>query len=295
MHENTNTNKPVQPVFIFSPAARCGITLLQRLLNSSGQIIIYGENSLLINILPHNIFAMNAGANQHQQAREKLLNGEYDFWSSAVWPDVPTWCGTVIKSVEMFLQMYQTESAKYGFDKWGIKNPVEDARTCAFYFQTFQKSKIIFIYRHIVDVIMSHKSRRWIPNLKTCADITLKWCRNVSYMLNGDVPDRVIVMKYEDMLANKDEYVEKLEKLIGISGIDKSIFNRKINTFHGDKQKGHSPTQYIEPDSLNQEEIKVLQKLSDEFLKKCNYPSVEQRLEEKLSKRKQPELAGSGA
>ncbi len=286
----SNSSKPVQPVFIFSPAARCGITLLQRLLNSSGQIIIYGENNLLINILPNNIFSMKTLERKHQAARQKLLNGEYDFWSSSIWPDIQIWCGTLIKSIEMLLKMYQDESAKYGFDKWGIKSPVEDARFCAFYFQTFTNSKIIFIYRHIVDVLMSHKSRKWIPTLNEYTRITQKWCRNVSYMLNGDVPDRVMIIRYENMLDNKDEYIDKIEKLVGISGIDKSIFNRKINTFPGDKQFGYSPNQYIEPDELNQEEINIVKKIADDFLKQCNYPSVEQRLEEKLSNRQSSQV-----
>ncbi len=293
MTENNNTNKPVHPVFIFAPTARCGITLLQRLLNSSRRIIVYGENSLLINTLPNNVFYFNAYAKQHNQARQRLLSGEYDFWSSAVWPDSSVWCGTVIKSIEMFLKVYQDESSKYGFDKWGIKSPVDDSRTCAFYFQTFPASKIIFIYRHIVDVMMSYKSRKWIPNLSACSDIAQQWCKNVNYMLNGDVPNRVIVLKYEDLLANKDEYVERIENLIGISGIDKSVFNRKVNTFQGDKQFGHSPNQYIEPDELTSEEIDVIKNIADEFLAKCNYPSVEDRVKEKLSKRKEPALSAS--
>jgi len=290
----SETNKPVQPVFVFAPAARCGITLMQRLLNSSRQIIIYGENNLLVNILPHNIFALNTTADQHYRARQKLLNGEYDFWSSAIWPDVQQWCGSVIKSIELLLRMYQDSSAKDGFAKWGIKSPIEDARFCAFYFQTFPASKVIFLYRHIVDVMMSYKSRKWIPTLNECAKIANKWCRNVSYMLGGDVPGRVMVIRYEDMLANKDEYVERIENLLGITGIDKSVFNRKINTFQGNKEMGYSPNQYIDPNELSAEEIEVIKKIADEFLKRCNYPSVEERLEEKKSQREQGVLTGVG-
>ena len=41
--------KSLDPVFVFAPSARCGITLVQRLLNSTGQIVVHKEDSLLVN------------------------------------------------------------------------------------------------------------------------------------------------------------------------------------------------------------------------------------------------------
>ena len=42
----------LQPVFITAPTARNGVTLVQRLLNSSKQIIVYGENTDFMSVLP---------------------------------------------------------------------------------------------------------------------------------------------------------------------------------------------------------------------------------------------------
>ena len=41
------------PIFITAPSARNGVTLIQRLLNSTRQIMVFGENTLLVDHLPN--------------------------------------------------------------------------------------------------------------------------------------------------------------------------------------------------------------------------------------------------
>ncbi len=277
-----NGNVAVHPVFVFAPTARCGITLIQRLLNSSGEIIVYGENAIIANTLPQNMFRISITAKSHEDARRKLLDGEYDFWSSAIWPDIKEWSGSVIGALDMFLRTYQDCSAKDGFDKWGIKNPVDDARYCAFFYETFPSSKIIFVYRHILDVVKSYKARKWLPDVQACSDLVVRWRNNVNYMLGCNVHDRVMLIRYEEMVAKPARYAELLEKFAGLSGIDQSVFERRINTFKGTEENGHSPDQYIQPSDLSEQEIDVIRELSDDFLKHCKYPSVDEKLEELL-------------
>ena len=44
------TEKP--PIFVIGPTTRCGTSLLQRLLNSTGKAVVYGENFALLQTFP---------------------------------------------------------------------------------------------------------------------------------------------------------------------------------------------------------------------------------------------------
>ena len=44
--------KQMTPVFLVAPTARNGITLIQRLLNTTRQIIVYGENPAFVQTMP---------------------------------------------------------------------------------------------------------------------------------------------------------------------------------------------------------------------------------------------------
>lgn len=267
----TDVQKELDPILIFAPSARCGITVLQRLLNSTGKIIIYGENSLLINTMPQQLIHLPATADQHRQARQRLIAGEYDFWSSAIWPDVGRYCQATVQAIKLLLKNYQCAAAGDGFAHWGIKNPLNDGRFAAFFHQTFPASKIIFIYRHIVDVARSYKARKWLDNEQKLADVVKRWCQILSYMLGSDDDDRLMKIRYEDLVARPAEHAQRLEDFVGVAGIDRTVFGKKINTFTGPIGRGYSPTQYIEPEDLTGREIQIIRSLATDLLTRCRY------------------------
>jgi len=273
------TNAPLSPLFILAPTARCGITLLQRLLNSSREIIIYGENKLPTNWIPQALLDVSAAAEAHNRARKKLLDGSYDFWSSAAWPDTRQWSQALVEALELLLRTCQRCAAEDGFSRWGIKNPLDDAKSCAVLYNVLPHARFIFLYRHIVDVMRSYKGRKWLGSAQTCIEVAARWVRNVSYMLTGQIPDRILLIRYEDMLASPDEWTDRLEQFAGVSGIDRTIFQRKINTFAGKEENGHSPDQYIAPQPLSAQELAIIRQLAGNMLRQCGYPSVDDVLD----------------
>ena len=82
----TENEEPRRPVFVVAPARRCGTTLLQRALNSSGTAIIYGENFMFLEVLPGSLPGILGNLPlkkaRTREVREQVLSGNYDIASS---------------------------------------------------------------------------------------------------------------------------------------------------------------------------------------------------------------------
>jgi hypothetical protein len=103
-----------------------------------------------------------------------------------------------------------------------------------------------------------------------------------------------MVLRYEELTVRPDEHIEKIEAFTGISGIDRSVLQRRFNTFAGDRERGYSPSEYIEPEPLTPEEEAALRGAAEEALAKTGYldseprrPS-EKRPRDKTRKKKRP-------
>ena len=83
------TEKP--PIFVIGPTTRCGTSLLQRLLNSTGKAVIYGENFALLQTFPDIIRNYQREADAKRKviamARDLLVKEKEDFEASSLFPD----------------------------------------------------------------------------------------------------------------------------------------------------------------------------------------------------------------
>ncbi len=263
------------PVFIISPAARCGITLLQRLLNSTRKMVVYGENSMLVNKLPSHLLEISTVAPKLNEARLKLLGGDYDFWSSSIWPDPEAYARAIVENICRVAQSYEESARRDGFDRWGIKNPLIAPTVSSVLFQVFPKARFIFIYRHLRDVLRSYKARKWLAGSGRVAHVTEGWCANVTYMLAAPPSQRLLRLRYEELVKDAERAAQTLEAFVGVAGIDRSLFSHRVNTFDGQAANGHSNSGYVPPEPLTGDETRIAQKIAGATLEALGYPPLE--------------------
>ncbi|MCG3181948.1 MAG: hypothetical protein BIFFINMI_04394 [Phycisphaerae bacterium] len=265
---------PLNPLFIFSPNARCGITLLQRLFNSTRKMIVYGENALLAVALPAHLVGLAGQAPELDAARKRLLTGDYDFWSSSIWPSTARVQQAVVDSIRHLLGTYQQCATEDGFARWGFKNPISDGRHIRLFRDVCPQARIIFIHRHIADIVRSQKARKWLDSVGKVAAEAQRWARIMQYMADATGDDRLLVIRYEEMIASPEEWADRLETFADIRGIDRAVFDRKVNTFAGSQRNGHSPDEYIDPEELAPAEMEAIHRLAGAALRQAGYPSM---------------------
>ena len=58
----------MEAVFIWAPVPRCGTGLLQRLVTSSRQVLVFGEDAFLVQVLPRSLLARHDARAETEQA-----------------------------------------------------------------------------------------------------------------------------------------------------------------------------------------------------------------------------------
>lgn len=276
MKINIDTKEGVinmEPVFVTAPTGRNGITLLQRLLNSSKQIIVYGENNYLVNGLPRQLLQFIQMLNSKEEfddALDVFLNDNLDGWTSNLWPDVTGYVSTAIENAYQFYDYYSNFSKENNFYQWGIKNPMDNPDMIHNLRILFKRARFIFIYRNIFDVVRSAKARRFITGSSDLEMLAERWQYNLLPILKKEIKG-VLCIKYEDLVQNPEPEIKKIELFAQVSGIDRTILNRKINTFKGDTKDGHSPSNYIKPEEITPHEIEIICKKASGALKLTSY------------------------
>ena len=250
------------PVIVSAPTGRNGITLIQRLLNSSSQIIVYGENAHLVSTFPglsNSIVQLLNNKLIFDQALQHFLNGNTDGWTSNLWPDVSGYIRITLENTFRYFEYYSNFSAKKGFNQWGIKNPMTNPGMINNFRMLLKRARFIIIYRNIFDVVRSAKARKFASNMTKIGNLAEQWQNNLLPILKRDT-ESILCIKYEDLVQNPGSEIQKLEHFANIKNIDKSVLSRKINTFKGDVRNGHSPNQYIKPVDITDEESEIIKR-----------------------------------
>lgn len=194
-------------VFVLAPVYRSGSTLLQRVLNTCDDLIIWGENG----DLPHHLSLALDGMD-HQAAcggseeRKRYVAGERNFITSHM---VPPREAMLDAFRSMLVKMYRVEGKR-----WGFKEVRCGSRSVGLLNLLFPSSRFIFLVRHPLDTFLSYHNVGWVD--ESFELLTKAWPERVSAYLEFAKanPDRSVVVRYEDLnlLTCKD-----LFERIGIS------------------------------------------------------------------------------
>ena len=264
------------PTIVTAPTARNGITLVQRLLNSTRQTMIFGENKQLVEVLPHmaaSNHSIHVNMRQELEAsRRKFLEETTEYWSSDLWPDTGR---LMMIAFEMFykaVMAYQQSAQDCGFSKWGIKHPVNGPNTIHVLGQLLQTARFVMVYRNPFDVVASAKARQFITNPAEVAKYAGQWRKNLQAVRDSP-PPHLMMIRHETLTAEPEPVLQELETFAGVSGIDRSVLSRKINTFQGQTERGHAPSGYIEPVELTEQERQLIYDNAGDMLEWAGYTS----------------------
>ncbi len=267
------------PVIVVGPTTRCGTSLLQRALNSTRKIVIYGENFTFMQKYPDMLRGfdkmLEAKRRNIKASRDMLLSGE-DFEGSALFPDYDKYAAAVRQGFFGIARLYRTDAAELGFGRWGIKHQIRDQRSFEIVPQVMTRALFIFIYRELLAVARSAKAR-WPGDFKGPDDYRRfgdNWARNIR-LAQSLASDRFTLIRYEEFVADPELYLKKIEKLTGIAGIDRSVMTRRINAnpLTDRDVRGTGNGTYRNPSELSNAEIGLLMTEARDTYRALRYES----------------------
>jgi len=266
-----------EPVIVVGPTTRCGTSLLQRLLNSTGQIVIYGENFGLMQTLPDMIRNQERGGATKRKviaiARD-MLRDRTDFEASSLFPPLDDYIAGLSQAFRSLLEVYAADAETLGFSRWGLKHQIRGQNSFALMPQLLPEARTVMIYRDLIDVARSAKAR-WPGDFKGAEDyrrFARNWRDNVQTMraLEGD---RFLLFKYETFADDPEAHLKRLERFTGLSNIDRAVMTRRINDqpqYRLDAG-GAADAAYRKPAALQPGEVKLLLSESEALYSELGY------------------------
>jgi hypothetical protein len=250
----------VGPIVVTSPTTRCGTTLAQRLLWSSDNAFVYGEeighqlNNLTDQFLTV-IRYCEVNEAELDDGFRRALAGAMDDWRPGLAPPAEIMLKAWISTYYQLPATLAAFGGAIGRPLWGFKWPACPPRMLSAFLALMPRTRIIYLVRHPAEALKSAKARRFVKNTQEASSFCQTWAENLQAALPLRSDPRVLWLRYEDLLAEKERAVADIEAFAGVRGIRMEAFGVKVNTFVGDPAEGHSPTQYIVPAALTEAEL----------------------------------------
>lgn len=220
-----------EPVFILGTGWRVGSTLLQRLVISSGEVLVWGE--------PHTL----AMPIQEMSRMIAMLGTAPDSWFIHDDDGVPMTdkfianlyppAVDLLGAHRSFYQAWLGDPAiERGFGRWGVKEVrwgIDDARYLR---ALFPCAKFVFLTRSPYDAYASYHGALWYgewPNsIRTVGQFADHWRLKTEQLWSSANEVGALTIRYED-LRDDPQVLDGLDAHLGIS-IDRNVLDNKVGS-----------------------------------------------------------------
>ena len=221
------------PVFVLSAGWGAGSTLVQRLIISSGEALIWGEpldETASVHRLAETIAPIREGwPPKAQYAEDYAADSLSGAWIANLIPSLPLF----FSSHRSFLINWLThENVDAGYRRWGLKEvrlTIDHARYLKW---LFPNARFVFVYRDLYSCYLSCRNKPWTsvwPNYS--ATQIVAFAHHWKHLLKGFIDHHKdvdgLLIKYEDLISGTFS-TDLLQEHLDLEIIDKSILDKKV-------------------------------------------------------------------
>jgi len=248
-----------RPILLSSPTIRCGTTLLQRLLCSSENTLIYGEEIGKDLELQLQIFASRKMVYLHSRQRfaislDRVMQGDTNDWIPDLMPDIDGYLVVLREGSFAGLSYCQQHAEKNGRTLWGFKYPGWQPHLIRMLFDAIPGTRAIYIFRDLADCVRSAKAWGELHSEADTQQFCTQWAGHLRFMLQWQDSNPVLMLKYEELIKEPGRAIEQLRNFLPFEDMKSEVLQYKINnmTEGADSRRDHH--NYIEPAALTERE-----------------------------------------
>ncbi|HEX5863681.1 MAG TPA: sulfotransferase [Casimicrobiaceae bacterium] len=212
------------PVFVLAGGGRTGSTLVQRLLISTGEIMIWGEHGgLLLDAVQRIVYGIrdwidSAGGRQ-------LAKFAQQGWNSFI-PNLNPPHEAFLEGARAALrESLAVPAATLGYRRWGFKEIRYDAAAVSLLRTLFPDAAIVVLVRHPEAALRSIKATPWYEKDHDARpDVFLNRWATLSSSLAGtrSAGAGVLFLRYEELVADAEGVIAQLAAHVAV---DQHRFN----------------------------------------------------------------------
>ena len=208
--------------------------MLQRLVISSGEIVIWGEPLGDAAFIPRMGRSFSAISSTwpvddyfFDNSDVKNLNNQ---WVANLTPEIRY----LKDSNRLMIREWLGKSAKekFGINRWGFKEVRLSIDHAKYLKWLFPNARFLFIYRNPIDAYKSWKGNRWRsiwPGYYSRSPLAFArhWKVLIKGFLEGYEEVDGYMVKFEDLISSKTE-IQKIADHIGVKSLDSSVLEKRI-------------------------------------------------------------------
>lgn len=249
----------LKPILVTSPTIRSGTTLLQRLLCSSSNALIYGEEIAKDLEMQLQLFASRKLVYSHSRQRfassfDKVMQGDTRDWIPDLMPDIDAYLEALCKGSFAGLAYCREHALKAGRELWGFKYPAWPPHLIRMLVNTIPGTRVIYIHRHLLDCVRSAKAWGEINNETQLQHFCGQWAGHMKFIRQWRPSTPVLILSYEALIKNPELSIQELCDFLPFENLQRDVLRHKINNMtNGISPQGHN--NYIEPAALSRMEL----------------------------------------
>lgn len=247
----------LDPIIVTAPTIRCGTTLLQRLICSSPDALLFGEpagndlvTALRVIKVQTSMYAANRG--QFAEGLDAFAAGNRNDWMIDLMPDLDGYLRALVDGYLQPLAYCRDFALRAGRRVWGVKYPGWSPEVLQAIMTFLPRAKLIYIHRDIVPALRSAKARGSVRRGAELTAFCAQWSANMQMAAQLRDSDRVMVMSYDQLADDAERTLRRLEAFTGVTNIDRGVLAHRVNDWSRDDER-----EYIPPAELTDGELKT--------------------------------------
>jgi hypothetical protein len=254
----------LDPLIVTSPLQRSGTTLLQRLLCSAPNTLIYGERAaqeleFFLSIHAYKVQEYAARRQANTRALAGVLQGQVNDWILELTPDTDGYLQALQEAAFAGIAYCRAFALAQGRPVWGFKYPAWDPGVLKMLRRLMPRARLLFIVRNLLPALRSAKAQHMLDTEAELRRLCQAWQAGMSYIAElGDDPG-VLAVRYEDLIARPDEVLQAIAAFSHAERLDRSVLDQRINVLPGQQFDVQSVDGYVPPVELSAAELQIVQ------------------------------------